>query len=358
MGRRHVIRHDYNGDGRSDLADWYDYGDGSDKIHAWSAKADGGFNAPLHSWKTAAGNYWAENMKRVTGDFNGDGIGDVATLYGFSTGEVRLITWRGKGDGTFHGPLHSWRTNNGWNFDAMTVNAGDFDGDGRDDVSVWYDYADGSDKLFTFLAKPDGGFNAPFSSFRRTGGWTASHMKFATGDYNGDGRDDLAAFYGYANGDVKLITFTAKPDGGFNEPVHGWQSSGWNFDRASVHSGDFDGDGRDDIATWYDYGDGHDSVIGFNPSQADGKFGNRTELWTVPAGNYYRQNMKLATGDFNGDGRDDLATVYGYSDGRVKTITWTAKTNGTLNGPLHSWKTPAGNWTFDRMHVIERYSPA
>ncbi|UQA97091.1 FG-GAP-like repeat-containing protein [Streptomyces halobius] len=357
-----VVRHDYNGDGRSDLADWYDYGDGHDEIHAFTGKPDGGFNAPIHGWKTAAGNYWAENMKRTTGDFNGDGIGDVAAVYGYSDGRVKLITWLGTGDGHFRDPLHSWSVPAGqWVFSHMNVQAGDFNGDGRDDIAVWYAYDDGRDKLFTFTAKPNGGFNAPAASHFAPAGWyNAAKMKFATGDYNGDGRDDLAVFYGYSDGTVKLLTFLTKPNGGFNAPTkQGWESAtGWNFDQASVHSGDFNGDGRDDLATWYDYGDGHDSVIGFNPSGPDGTFGNRTELWTVKAGSYYRENMKIATGDFNGDGRDDLATVYGYSDGRVKTITWTAKTNGTLNGPLHSWETPAGNWTFDRMHVIERYSPA
>ncbi|MDT0615315.1 trypsin-like serine protease [Streptomyces lancefieldiae] len=353
-----VVRHDYTGDGRSDLAEWYDYGDGHDEIHAFPAKADGGFDSPVHGWDVAADNYWAENMKRFTGDFNGDGIGDVAAFYGYSNGDVGLITWLGQGGGYFSAPLHSWKVTEGWSFSRMTVNSGDFNGDGRDDVAVWYDYADGSDKLHTFLAKADGGFNNPFSSFSRTEGWSASNMKFTTGDYNSDGRDDLAALYGYATGEVKLITFPTTPAGGFDDTaVHGWSSTGWNFGAVSMHSGDFNGDGRDDLAAWYDYGDGHDAVIGFTAG-SDGKFGNRTELWNTPAGNYGRSQMKIVTGDYNGDGRDDLASVYGYADGRVKTITWTAKADGTLNSPLHSWEATSG-WTFDAVHVIERYnSPA
>ncbi|MFE7214602.1 FG-GAP-like repeat-containing protein [Streptomyces sp. NPDC057611] len=354
-----VVRHDYTNDGRSDMADWYDYADGSDELHVFPALSDGAFNAPIHAWHTDAGNYWADHMKRVTGDFNGDGIGDVAAFYGYDDGRVALRTWLGNGDGTFAAPFASWSVSPGnWTFSHIYAQAGDFNGDGRDDIAAWYAYSDGSSKLFTFTATTKGGFNTPFSSFYRASGWSAGRMKFATGDYNGDGRDDLAALYGYADGHVQLMTFLTKPTGGFDEPLRGWQSTGWTFNNASIYSGDFNGDGRDDLASWYDYSDGHDAVISFNASEADGTFGNRQEILSIPAGSYERSRMQIVTGDFNGDGRDDLATLYGYADGRVKTITWTSKPDGTLNSSLHSWEAPAGSWTFTRIHMIERYSPA
>jgi hypothetical protein len=354
-----ATRHDYTNDGRSDMADWYDYADGHDELHVFPALSNGAFDAPVHAWQTEAGNYWADHMKRVTGDFNGDGTGDVAAFYGYDNGEVALRTWLGKGDGTFAAPFASWSTAPGnWVFEHIYAQAGDFNGDGRDDIAAWYAYGDGSDKLYTFTANTKGGFNTPFSSFYRADGWTADRMKFATGDYDGDGRDDLGALYGYTDGHIALMTFLTKPTGGFNEPIHGWESTGWTFANASIYSGDFNGDGRDDLASWYDYGDGHDAVISFNASDIDGKFGNRQEILTIPAGSYERSRMQLVTGDYNGDGRDDLATLYGYTDGTVKTITWTSKPDGTLNSSLHSWEAPAGTWTFDRVHMIERYSPA
>ncbi|MFE6975591.1 FG-GAP-like repeat-containing protein [Streptomyces sp. NPDC057682] len=355
------VRHDYNRDGRSDIAEWYDYGDGHDEIHAFTALSNGGFSAPIHGWKTAKDNYWAEHMKRTTGDFNGDGIGDIAAFYGYDDGRMNLRTWLGTGDGNFSAPFVSWSVPAGhWNFDAIHVQSGDFNGDGRDDIATWYDYGDGRDKLFTFTANIKGGFNYPFSSFSRSDGWNVSRMKFATGDFNGDGRDDIGALYGYASGEVKLITFIAKPEGGFNEPIHGWSSTGWTFSRASIHAGDFNGDGRDDIATWYDYSDGHDAVISFNLSSDSGKFGDRNEAWSGEAGRYWRENMKIVTGDFNGDGYDDIGAMYGYELGGVKMITWTAKSEkpGYFNEPLHSWEGAEASWTFSRVHMIERYSPA
>ncbi|WP_051820905.1 FG-GAP-like repeat-containing protein [Streptomyces flavochromogenes] len=355
-----AVRHDYNRDGRSDMANWYDYGDGHDEIHAFTTNSDGTFKAPQHAWSAAAGNYWAENMKHTTGDFNGDGVGDIAAFYGYEDGRMNLRTWLGKGDGNFNAPFVSWQVPAGhWNFDAIHVQSGDFNGDGRDDIATWYAYGDGSDKLFTFTADVRGGFNYPFSSFYRADGWYAPNMKFTSGDYNADGRDDIGVFYGYDNGDTTLFTFTAKPTGAFNEPLAGWTSTDWgSFEATSVHSGDFNGDGRDDIVTWYDYGDGHDAMISFTPSGTGGAFGGRKEIWTIPAGNFWRENIKIVTGDFNGDGRDDIGGMYGYEDGRVRTLTWTAKTDGTLNYHVGGWETPPGNWSFGGVRMIERYSPA
>jgi hypothetical protein len=355
-----AIRHDYNRDGRSDIAAWYDYGDGSDRIHSFTTNSDGSFNTPTPAWTIGAGHYVADSMKHTTGDFNGDGIGDVAAFYGHDDGEVNLRTWLGKSDGTFQAPFVSWTVAPGnWHFPHFTVHSGDFNGDGRDDIAAWYDYGDGSDKLFTFIANIRGGFNAPFASFYRPDGWHSPNMKFATGDYNGDGRDDIATWYGFDNGVTRLYTFISEPSGSFNEPAAGWSDTNWgSLERTSVHSGDFNGDGRDDIATWYDYGDGHDAVISFNPSGPDGTFGNRKEIWSAEAGNYFRNSMKIVSGDYNGDGRDDLGALYGYADGSVKMLTWTAKADGTLNERLEGWLASPGNWVFDRVGMIERYSPA
>ncbi|MFD7824762.1 FG-GAP-like repeat-containing protein [Streptomyces sp. NPDC059698] len=350
-------RHDYDGDGRSDMVAWYDYSEGHDGMRAFLAGPDGGFAAPNRAWESPKGNFWAEHMKRVTGDFNGDGTGDVAAFYGYDDGRVSLLTWLGTGDGAFAPHFASWAVApDNWTFDAITAEAGDFNGDGRDDIAAWYDYRNGDDKLFTFLADAKGGFGAPFPSFARAAadGWEVDRMKFATGDFDGDGRDDIGVLDSYAAGTVRLMTFASKADGGFGEPVRGWESTGWHFGRVSVHAGDFNGDGRDEFAAWYDYADGHDALIGFD-LDAEGRFGNRRELLNAVPGWYERSRMRLVTGDYNGDGRDDLAAFYGYSDTRAKAFTFVATPDGALGDALHSWSEPSG-WNLDRTHLFERYS--
>ncbi|MFI7368038.1 FG-GAP-like repeat-containing protein [Streptomyces sp. NPDC050149] len=351
-------RQDYNGDGRSDVATWYDYADGTDKVHTWSGGSDGALQQPSVAYSAVAGTWTMANTQRITGDFNGDGRSDIGVFYGYSDGAVKLYTWLARTDGTFGNATASWSVPPGsWTFHRMTSRTGDYNGDGRDDVAVWYDYADGSDKIFTFLSKPNGTFNNPFSSFTRTTGWTFDNLKLTTGDYNGDGRDDLAAMYFYPEGEVKMLTLLALPTGGFNNTaVEGWSSTSWgSYDRTSVQSGDFNGDGKDDIASWYDYADGTDSVITFTPGDADGSLDTREIAWKAAAGRYTRDNMRLFGGDFNGDGRDDLAANYGYDTGidagTVKMITWVAKPDGTFNEPLHGAEKTTG-WTYDSMRVF------
>ncbi|MET9936355.1 transglycosylase family protein [Streptomyces sp. NPDC006324] len=134
-----------------------------------------------------------------------------------------------------------------WRDDAASRVNADFNGDGRDDDAAFYGYADGSVALFTFLGKSDGGFAAPVKSWTTTpGNWTHRSIKPAAGDFNGDGRADLAAMYDYADGSVALFTFLSKADGGFSAPVKSWTTAPGNWwpENVQLASGDFDGNGR------------------------------------------------------------------------------------------------------------------
>ncbi|MFH8617183.1 FG-GAP-like repeat-containing protein [Streptomyces sp. NPDC017979] len=355
-----ALRHDHNRDGRSDMATWYDYTDGSDALLSFTANSDGSFRTPQTAWSAPPGNFQAQDMKRVTGDFNGDGIGDAATVYGYADRSVALWTWTGKGDGTFNAPFKSWSTTPGnWTFGRMTPYSGDFNGDGRDDIAVWYDYADTRDAIWTFTSTVKGGFNQPSLSWSANDTWTQNLAKTVTGDFNGDGRDDLAAFYGYPNNTEKIWTFTSKATGAFAATAV-WSSTTWgDWNRTTVHAGDFNGDGRDDLATWFDYADGRDTVhvfTGNNDKNGNAGMNPPYEAWTTAAGSMDRPLMQIVTGDYTGDGRDDLGAMYGYGDGSVRMFTWATKPDGKLNDPAGSWSAPPGNWRFNKVAFLEQHN--
>ncbi|PBC71061.1 VCBS repeat protein [Streptomyces sp. TLI_235] len=355
-----VVRHDYNGDGRSDLAAWYNYADGHDAVHTLTTNSDGSFNRPFQSLWAPDGWYYVENMKFATGDYNGDGRSDTAALYCYGDGSVKLLTGLGKPDGGIADLVGSWSSPAGnWYCPNMTLESGDFNGDGRDDLMAWYSYGDGSDRLFTFTADVQGGFNSPFASaYLPVGWWEVNRSKFVTGDFNGDGRDDLAALYGYEDGSVRMHTFLTDPTGGFRQNAESWSgtATSWgDWSRSSVHAGDFNGDGRDDVGFWYDYANGADALFTLTARQ-DGGFNSPFRSWASDPGNWYLQNMKIVPGDYNGDGRDDLGAMYGYGDGSVRMFTWLTHPDGGFATSSPSWSDTPGNWWTGNSTFLKPYN--
>ncbi|MFF8835163.1 FG-GAP-like repeat-containing protein [Streptomyces sp. NPDC015130] len=352
-----VVRNDFNGDGFADLSDWYVHSDGTDSMHRFAGTSDGSIAAPHSSMARTATDEWDfDAMKQVTGDFNGDGISDVAVMRKYAT-ETKLWTFLGKTNGAFQTPFATWTGPvASWQWERAVLHSGDSNGDGRDDVIAWYEYSDTSDALFTFVANPQGGFGTPVKSWTSTT-WTRAMGKTVTGDYNGDGRDDIAVFYDYAGGAIKVWTFLAQPNGGYAAPVVGFTHDGWgDWAITHVHSGDFDADGRDDVLFWFDHPDGRDIAYVLK-SNANGTFVAPRAALTIPAGSLTYGAMKTVVGDYNGDGRDDIGSMYGYTNGTVKMFTWLTKPDATFDPVKVSWSTTtAGAWSYDATHFITRHN--
>ncbi|MFC5802333.1 FG-GAP-like repeat-containing protein, partial [Streptomyces formicae] len=353
-------RHDYNADGRSDMGAWYDFEAGSDATYTFFGNEDGSISSWLKSHTSPVGAWEAKSHKLVTGDFNGDGRGDIAALYGYSDTSVKLWTFLGKADGGFAAPVQAWSAPAGsFHTSYMTPQAGDFNGDGRDDIAVWYAYADGTTKLWTFTSTAQGTFNAPASSWSApTGTWLRTRTKFITGDFNGDGRDDLSVFYGQGDDSVKTYVFNAQPNGGFAAPVAWWESASLDWNRTYPHSGDFNGDGRDDATIWYDYADGSDktsTILSENVGGTD-RFGSAKVTLNSAPGNLDVKRLQLIVGDYNGDGRDDLAIMNHQADDAVKMWTWTARPDTMFNGGVAGFTAPVTSWVYGSTKFANTYN--
>ncbi|WP_217254109.1 trypsin-like serine protease [Streptomyces sp. AC602_WCS936] len=241
---------------------------------------------------------------------------------------------------------------------AGTVVRHDYNGDGRSDLAAWYDYTDGRDAIHTFLGGADGAITKPFKSYDVADGvWDTRAMRYVTGDFDGDGRDDLSVFYGQGDNTVKTYVFPAAPDGGFTAPAVWWQTPHLDWNATTPQAGDFNGDGRDDALIWYAYPDGSDKAWTMLSGEADGtdRFGSAKVTLASPPGNLDVNRMRFVTGDYDGDGRDDLATLNHQADGTVKMWTWTARPDAMFNGGRAGWSAPASSWAFGSAEFFTTY---
>ncbi|MET9319495.1 VCBS repeat-containing protein [Streptomyces sp. NPDC003038] len=341
------VNADFNGDGRDDVAAMYGYDDGSVALFTFLAKPDGGFNAPVKSWAVGPKEWWFEHVQLTAGDYNGDGKADLAAMYDYSDGSVAMFTFTAKADGGFNAPVKSWNVPAGqWWPEHVQLASGDFDGNGRDEVAAFYGYDDGRAALFTFKPDATGKFAAPVKSWNvPEKSWWGEHVKLAVGDFDGNGRDDVSALYGYDTGAVAMFTFKSTAAGGFTDPVKSWtvEPGNWTFANVKLTAGDYNGDGRSDVGAFYGYSDGRAALFTLT-AQTDGGFNAPVKSWNVPTGQWWAENVQIASGDSDGNGRSDIAAFYGYTDGRAALFTFKPDATGKFADPVKSWNVPEKSW--------------
>jgi hypothetical protein len=177
----------------------------------------------------------------TVGDFNGDGIPDIAVTGGFSLGVQILL---GNGDGSF---TDGYTYLNGLGIDAEGIAAGDFNGDGRADLAV----SDMMNHTVTVLTgNGDGTFTVgtPVSTGMPAGSG-AYQRQVVTGDFNGDGHTDAAVVIEWrADGDPSLSVLFGNGDGTFGLPSTFTAAPADAFYDEAVAVGDFFGTGKAAVA--------------------------------------------------------------------------------------------------------------
>lgn len=200
---------------------------------------------------------------------------------------------------------------------------GDFDGDGKDDIA-WYRSASGG-KLEVIKTNSSGtghsGATTWFTGFA-TPNWAG------VGDFNGDGKDDIAWYLVANGGKTEIVTTNGTGTGHAGATT--WFSDFATPDWAGI--GDFDGSGKDDIAWYRLVGGGKLEVIKTNTS-GTGHTGATTWFTGFSAPNF------AAAADFNGDVKTDLAW-YLSATSKLEVL----PTNSTGTGPTGTiqWLTGFG----------------
>ena len=135
-----------------------------------------------------------ENIKKpsVSGDFDGDGDTDVAQFVEYNGG-VAIDIFRSNGN-TFTRRGAVWNSGKGWSIDKIKrhIASGDFNGDGKDDICAFYDYGKGETRAFVWLSNGIG-FNLCWNWWYTSTGFNSNKIvdRVVSGDFNGDGKDDI-----------------------------------------------------------------------------------------------------------------------------------------------------------------------
>jgi hypothetical protein len=332
-----VAAGDFNNDNHADLAVTTLDPDGQSHVAMLLGEGDGTFQAGTN---IDLGTF--SPMALVSADFNGDGRADLAVAgLDSTTGNILVDVFLGKGDGTFVPgssinvgsiPVSMGQIGFFVELSALLLVAGDFNGDGHTDLAVAENItgALGQGLVEVLTNDGTGTFGAP-SPINL--GFFAQPTALAAGDFNGDGRTDLAVagldLFGQAGAEVLL----SNGDGTFANPTPVLPG---NFSFPPVlAAGDFENDGRADLVLAGPSAATGQEQLAILAGNADGTLSARA---TIGLGLF--SPTALVAGDFNGDDHLDLVAVAG--SGRISNagssgaLVLFGNGDGTFTPPVES----------------------
>ncbi|WP_181418485.1 FG-GAP-like repeat-containing protein, partial [Phyllobacterium leguminum] len=277
---------DFNADGIEDIA----VASGDQTISVYLGTSDGKFQLPPISWATNGNPYPIE-----AGDFDNNGTLDLAVGNGSN-----LTVFKNPGTGHFNGQVDTPAS------DFQSLVPGDFDNDGNLDVAVVHDK-----NLQVYLGNGQNGFSPASGGTTAPGNAPGTYYRSAAGDFNKDGNLDLVVPDGQRNGNVWVLLGDGQ--GNFQPNPANFPVQSKDRYAASTAVADFDGDGNLDFAAGvFDKYPYQSSSILVYQGGTNGK--TFTQKATVPtiSGNWGDGdwvNVSVAVGDFNADGIPDLANA-------------------------------------------------
>ncbi|MEV4571390.1 FG-GAP and VCBS repeat-containing protein [Nonomuraea sp. NPDC049419] len=327
---------DFDADGRPDLAVAAPYA--HDRAGSVTVMYGSGERAELTQDGAEPGDAFGSAL--AVGDFNGDRCADLAVGVseeftgervpgGDGNGVVQV--YDGSPRGLVPGRELALAKPSSDRFGAALA-AGDLDGDGRDELVVGAPShrSGGQVTVYGLKGRKPVAISQKTSWVRQrasvTDQWGAA---LATGDFDGDGKDELVvgapadSVRQDGQGSVTVVDVRARRARLLTQAtpgIHGAEEK-WDGFGAALATGDFNGDGRADLAVGVpgegltenqramDYGDG---VVDVLYGSGGGLRTDRTEAWSQNSldgrPRYYdRFGTALAAADLNGDGVDELA---------------------------------------------------
>ena len=181
---------------------------------------------------------------------------------------------------------------------ANGVAVGDFNGDGHADV-VTVNSASGGGTANVMLNNGDATFQAPISS--PTGN---TPVGVRVGDFNGDGKQDIAVIGSYYIS--ALTVLYGNGDGTFQAP----QSYNFNTPPTEIDIADVNGDGHPDLIMANRFF----STVSVMLNNGDGTFAPKADFFAGSA------PEQVQAADFNGDGKIDLVCNNDLGAGTISVL--------------------------------------
>lgn len=294
-----IVTADFNNDGVADLA-ITDVKGSDPRARIYLGNGSGGFTAG--GTQTVGIN----PTSIAAGDFNGDNKFDVAVA-NYSDRTISVLSGDGSGNllagSTFNAGAPYTVTiggvpTNTTNPRPRIIISGDFNGDGKADLA-WtndYDNVSGTEVAGTIGIAINNGTATPFSSVTATGTIGNNPYGLIATDLNGDGKLDLIAANSPSTGNGSISALLGNGNGTFQSAVNTTVGTRPRYFAA----GDFNRDGKQDLALSQTISDNNLRILLGNGS---GGFSSQSTLSmgveAAPRG--------VISADFNADGYLDVA---------------------------------------------------